>query len=97
MAAATHGYDGLLRELLLCLAGFSGDVFVEAQRCGGLSCCNLPDRGWKRVHVLFYNVRKSVPSSPYMHLRMRGARRARSLHALDAQACMHMDFSPMPV
>ncbi|KAG1679668.1 hypothetical protein FOA52_006185 [Chlamydomonas sp. UWO 241] len=30
MAAPAAGYSGLLRELLLCLAGFSGDVFVEA-------------------------------------------------------------------
>jgi gamma-tubulin complex component 4 len=30
MSAPAPGYDGLLRELLLCLAGFSGDVFVEA-------------------------------------------------------------------
>jgi hypothetical protein len=25
----TEGYANLLQELLLCLAGFSGDVFVE--------------------------------------------------------------------
>ncbi len=34
MVVASPGYSNVLQELLLCLAGFQGDVFVEHGNTG---------------------------------------------------------------